>query len=110
MNILETIMTILTAMGGWEFVKYLINRKSNARISEAEADRAEFQVLKETNEFLQDQLKQKEERFAEQTQIVRKLNAEVLEMTQQKASVELDLQKYRCIRAKCSQREPQNGY
>lgn len=103
-------MTILTAMGGWEFVKYLINRKSNARISEAEADRAEFQVLKETNEFLQDQLKQKEERFAEQTQIVRKLNAEVLEMTQQKASVELDLQKYRCIRAKCSQREPQNGY
>ena len=110
MNILETIMTILTAMGGWEFIKYLINRKSNARISEAEADRAEFQVLKETNEFLQDQLKQKEERFAEQTQIVRKLNAEVLEMTQQKASVELDLQKYRCIRAKCSQREPQNGY
>lgn len=110
MNILETIVTILTAMGGWEFVKYLINRKSNARISEAEADRAEFQVLKETNEFLQDQLKQKEERFAEQTQIVRKLNAEVLEMTQQKASVELDLQKYRCIRAKCSQREPQNGY
>ena len=103
-------MTILTAMGGWEFIKYLINRKSNARISEAEADRAEFQVLKETNEFLQDQLKQKEERFAEQTQIVRKLNAEVLEMTQQKASVELDLQKYRCIRAKCSQREPQNGY
>ena len=110
MNILETIMTILTAMGGWEFVKYLINRKSNARISEAEADRAEFQVLKETNEFLQDQLKQKEERFAEQTQIVRKLNAEVLDITQQKASVELDLQKYRCIRAKCSQREPQNGY
>lgn len=103
-------MTILTAMGGWEFVKYLINRRSNARISEAEADRAEFQVLKETNEFLQDQLKQKEERFAEQTQIVRKLNAEVLDITQQKASVELDLQKYRCIRAKCSQREPQNGY
>lgn len=110
MNIIETLATILTAMGGWEIVKYLINRKSNARISEAEADSAEFKVLKETNEFLQDQLKQKEERFAEQTQIVRSLNNEVLEVTKKLGNTELELQKYRCIRAKCSQREPQNGY
>ena len=35
---------------------------------------------------------------------------EVLELTKQKAAVELDLQKFRCIRQKCSSREPQNGY
>ena len=110
MNIIETLVTILTALGGWEFVKYLINRKSNARISEAEADSAEFHVLKEHIEFLQEQNKQKEERFADQTQLVRNLNNEVLELTKKNGSLELDLQKYRCIRPKCQQREPQNGY
>lgn len=110
MNIIETLVTILTALGGWEFVKYLINRKSNKRISEAEADSAEFHVLKEHIEFLQEQNKQKEERFADQTQLVRNLNNEVLELTKKNGSLELDLQKYRCIRPKCQQREPQNGY
>lgn len=110
MNIIETLVTILTALGGWEFVKYLINRKSNKRISEAEADSAEFHVLKEHIEFLQEQNKQKEERFADQTQLVRNLNNEVLELTKKNGSLELDLQKYRCIRPKCLQREPQNGY
>ena len=110
MNIIETLVTILTALGGWEFVKYLINRKSNARISEAEADSAEFHILKEQIEFLQAQLKHKHERFAEPTQIVRNLNGEVIELTKKNGSLELDLQKYRCIRPKCQQREPQNGY
>lgn len=110
MSIVETLITILTALGGWEAVKYLINRKSNARISEAEADSAEFHVLKEQIEFLQEQLKQKEERFAEQTQIVRNLNNEALELTKKLGNTELELQKYRCIRPKCQQREPQNGY
>ena len=110
MNIVETLMAILGSLGGWELVKYLINRKSNARISEAEADSAEFHVLKEQIEFLQDQLKQKEERFAEQTTLVRNLNNEVLDVTKKLGNTELELQKYRCIRAKCAQREPQNGY
>ena len=110
MNIVETLVAILTAMGGWELIKYLINRKSNARISEAEADSAEFHILKEQIEFLQEQLKQKEEMFAEQTQIVRNLNGEVIDLTKKNGGLELDLQKYRCIRAKCQQREPQNGY
>ena len=110
MNIVETLVAILTAMGGWELVKYLINRKSNARISEAEADAAEFHVLKEHIESLQAQNQQTEERFADQTQLVRNLNNEVLELTKKNGSLELDLQKYRCIRPKCQQREPQNGY
>ncbi|MFA6718461.1 MAG: hypothetical protein WCS15_05215 [Prevotella sp.] len=29
---------VLTALGGWEAIKYLINRKSNSRKAEAEAD------------------------------------------------------------------------
>ena len=110
MNIVETLVAILTSLGGWELVKYLINRKSNARISDAEADSAEFHVMKEQIEFMQEQMKQKEERFAEQTTLVRNLNNELLEITKKLGSTELELQKYRCIRPKCLEREPQNGY
>ena len=91
-------------------IKYFINRKSNSRIAEAEADTVEFTVLRQTVEFLQAQLQEKEQRFAQQTELVRNLNAEVLELTKAKGKIELELQTYRCIRKKCGEREPQNGY
>lgn len=104
------IASVLTAFGGWEAIKYLLNKDTNKRIAEAEADSVEFSVLRQTVEFLQTQLREKEERFAQQTELVRKLNAEVLELTKEKGKVELELQTYRCIRKKCGQREPKNGY
>lgn len=106
----QDLVTIIGALGGWEALKYFLNRKQNARIKEAEADINEFHVLKETVEFLQTQLREKEERFAEQTALVRKLNTEVLELTKKNGLLELDLQTYRCIKRKCGDREPQNGY
>lgn len=106
----DVIVTIISSLGGFELVKYLLNRKNNARIMEAQADNDEFKVLKEEVQFLQEQLKQKEERFADQTQQVRTLNAEVIKLTQEKAAVELDLQRYRCVVKGCAKREPQNGY
>lgn len=102
--------TAFAAIGGVEAVKFVLARKQYGRKAEAEADAAELGVLKDTTEFLQGQLMEKEERFAEQTKVVRELNAQVLELTKQKASVELELQRYRCIRKGCAQREPQNGY
>lgn len=104
------IASVLTAFGGWEAIKYFLNKDTNKRIAEAEADSVEFSVLRQTVEFLQTQLREKEERFAQQTELVRKLNAEVLELTKEKGKVELELQTYRCIRKKCGQREPKNGY
>ena len=104
------IASVVTACGGWEAIKYLLNKETNKRIAEAEADSVEFSVLRQTVEFLQTQLREKEERFAQQTELVRKLNAEVLELTKEKGKVDLELQTYRCIRKKCGEREPQNGY
>ena len=109
-EILLTVASILASLGGWEMIKYFINRKSNSRIAEAEADTVEFTVLRQTVEFLQAQLQEKEQRFAQQTELVRNLNAEVLELTKAKGKIELELQTYRCLRKKCNQREPQNGY
>lgn len=109
-TMIETAAGAMTALGGWETVKYLVNRKANGRKAEAEADSVEFGVLKETMDFLQQQLKDKEQRFSEQTDIVRKLNQEILDLTKAKGQLELDLQRYKCVRKLCKDREPQNGY
>lgn len=110
MQILEIIASVIGVLGGWEAIKYFINRKTNARKAEAEADSVEFSVLRDTVEFLETQLKEKEERFAEQTNLVRQLNTEVLELTKKNGQLELDLSQYRCIVKRCGNREPQNGY
>lgn len=111
---IASIATIIGALGGFEGAKWAwsayVNRKANARIEDAKADKEEFVVLKETTEFLQSQLQAKELRFAEQTNQVRALNDEVLKLTKEKGALELELQTYRCVVKKCPKREPQNGY
>ncbi len=110
MTWIEIVATILTALGGWEMIKYLLNRKTNARKAEAEADLNEFSVLRETVIFLQEQLQKKEERFAEQTDIVRRLTAENLELTRENAMLKAERALKLCERRNCVQREPQSGY
>lgn len=108
------IVALISALGGLELVKWgatsWINRKQNRRIKESEADVVEFHTLTESLQFLQAQLKEKEERFAEQTQLVRKLNTEVIDLTKQKASVELELMAVRCDDRPCPYRQPPNAY
>lgn len=117
MEILTIVATVIGALGGWECIKYLINRKTNKRKEEAEADGAEFGVLRETVEFLQTQLKnmveqdaEKERRFVEQTKRLRETQDREHELMKEKARIELELQMYRCVRKGCQNREPQNGY
>lgn len=110
MQVIEIVVSVITALGGWEAIKYCLNRKTNKRKEEAEADNVEFNVLREAMDFLQTQLKEKEQRFAEQTDLVRKQNLEILEITKQKAQLELDLQRFKCVIKGCNNRDPQNGY
>ena len=69
---------LITALGGIEGIKQLVkfwmSRKTNARIEDARADVEEFKALREYNEFLQKQLSEKEQRFMEQTDRLRKMN------------------------------------
>lgn len=109
-EILTTILTIVTTLGGWEMIKYFINRKSNSRIAEAKADGSEFTVLRDTVVFLQEQLQKKEERFAEQTDVVRRLTAENLELTRENAMLKAERALKLCERRNCGNREPQSGY
>ncbi len=41
---MTTIVGLLGTLGGWEAVKYLVNRKSNKRINESEADKKEIEA------------------------------------------------------------------
>ena len=110
MEMIEIIASMITALGGWEALRYLLNRKTNHRKEEAEADNVEFTVLRETTDFLQSQLKAKEERFAEQTDLVRKLTGENLELTRENSMLKIEIALKLCERRNCAQRQPQSGY
>lgn len=112
---------ILGSQAVAEIVRWIKNRKTDSRIENAHADSEEFNSLRETIQFLQEQLKGKEERFAEQTKIVRDLNTEVIQLTKEKADVELayarykadtelELEKVRCEDKHCPWRRPPNAY
>ena len=92
-TLISTFASILGTLSLWEMVKYFINRKTNKRKEEAEADNAEFQVLREMITFLQEQLKEKEERFADQTARLRKTQDENFNLLREKAMLELSIEK-----------------
>ncbi|MCD8386486.1 MAG: hypothetical protein LUD17_06280 [Bacteroidales bacterium] len=103
------IISILGAIGGLEGLRFLLNRSAEKRAANAKADTEVFHSLKEYNEFLQQQLNAKEERFQEQTQLVRKLQAELIGLTNEKANVELQLVTLRCEYLDCPWRKPPNA-
>lgn len=109
-QILTTIATIIATLGGWETIKYFLNRKTNKRKAEAEADSVEFTVLRQSVEFLQVQLQNKEKRFAQEIEVVRKLTTENLQLTSENVKLKTERSLKLCERRNCAQREPQSGY
>lgn len=111
---MNTILAIIGAMGGIEGIKWGIrawaNRKTNARIADAQADVEEFKALREYNEFLQKQLSEKEKRFVEQTGRLRQVQDELFTLKESYSDVKIELALKRCEKKKCGDREPQNGY
>lgn len=117
----QIIVTAIGALGGLELLKWIFNRKTDSRIAETEADNAEFHHLQEMNEWLQKQLQAKEERFAEQTRLLREQNREILELTTRQAEkdighttevadLRIEMVKVRCDRMECPFREPPNAF
>jgi len=43
---------VVVALGGWEFIKYFMNRKTNKRKAEAEADNSELETLRKQYDWL----------------------------------------------------------
>lgn len=124
MEWITTIITVITALGGFEAIKWLINRKSNARMAQASAEASElkndvdeFHFLRERLEFKDKELMEKEMRFVEQTELVRELNRQLLDATIENgklqakiAALEAERAMKLCERRGCAQRQPQSGY
>ena len=122
--IATAIGTVMASIGGWELVKWFLNRKSNKRIAEATADKEElskekdeFYFLRERLEFKDKQLMEKEQRFAEQTDLVRSLNKQLLDETikagnlqARVAALEAERRMKLCETRGCPNRQPQSGY
>ena len=107
------IIAILGGIGGLEFIKWLFTRKRVARSDE-------FRLLRETNEFLQTQQLEKEKRFAEQTQVLRATQRDLLETTKREAdsgiahareiaTLNVELARVRCEDTDCPFRQPPNA-
>ena len=123
-QLLSTAACLLTALGGFELVKWLFNRKSDKRVAEASATGAElkndvdeFRFLRERLEYVDKQLLEKEQRFAEQTDIVRQLNKQLLDQTVNNGALQAEISELKaerkmklCIVRNCPNREPQSGY
>ncbi|MBD5186459.1 MAG: hypothetical protein K2G11_06840 [Muribaculaceae bacterium] len=114
---LQTLLTTLSACGGLEVVKWLFNRRTQNRISEAKAsieetsaESARRKLDQETVVFLQNQLSSQEERFAQQSDLLHKATERELELTRNVAALELELQSTRCDVADCPSRHPPRNY
>lgn len=123
-SIITSVVSLLAALGGLEFLKWLWTRKSKARLAAAEADAAElkasadeYHLLKERIDNLNEQLANKEKRFDEQTQLLRQTNKELLEQIKENgllaakiAALEAERAMKLCQVRNCAKREPQSGY
>lgn len=123
-GIITSVVSLIAALGGLEFLKWLWTRKSKARMAAAEADVAElkaekdeYYLLRERLEFMDKQMIGKEQRFDEQTAVLRdvqkQLNEEIKNnglLSAEIAALKAELAMKLCQVRNCSRREPQSGY
>ena len=123
-SIITSVVSLIAALGGIEFLKWLWTRKSKTRMAEAEADAAklkvekdEFQLLRDRLQYADQQLIENEQRFNEQTNLLRETNRQLLEQIKENgllsakvASLEAERAMKLCQVRMCPKREPQSGY
>lgn len=117
----DTLVLVITSIGGFEAIKWLINwffnKENNIRLSKAQADQAEasadhgeWELMEREITFLQEQLIEKERRFAEQTELLRATNRALLDAEKKVTALEAERELKLCERRGCRRREPQSGY
>jgi hypothetical protein len=123
-TIITSVVSLLAALGGLEFLKWLWTRKSKARMAAAEADAAElkaekdeYYLLRERLEFMDKQMLSKEQRFDEQTAVLRdvqkQLNDEIKKnglLAAEAAELKAERVMKLCQVRNGPKREPQSGY
>lgn len=107
---ISVIVGIIAAVGGLEAIRYLTNFRSYRRSEKAVATRNEFQTIMDTTQFLQQQLLEKEKRFAEQTERLREIQDLFFKEKERRHKAELELSVKRCNDISCPFREPPTAH
>ena len=106
---LTIVISLITAFGGWEAIKYLINRKSNSRIAEANAFKVEREALIEDYKRVQGEVDKLKEQVAKLYKEIDSLKNDRLKLIQENNELKLALkeaEKRVCLQPddKCLQR------
>ena len=123
-TIITSVVSLLAALGGLEFLKWLWTRKSKARMAAAEADVAElkaekdeYYLLRERLQFMDEQIIAKDKRYDEQTEFLRGIQIKLNEQITENGLLKAELAELKAERAMklcqvrmCPKREPQSGY
>lgn len=138
MSWVEVLVTVLGALGGLEFIKWLFIRKSSGRVAAAQADDAEYESYQKQIDRYEERLADKDkiitekdaqlidkerkyhdisDKYHEQTLLLREVQAKLLKKEEEcgdkkaKISELLAERKMKlCERKGCAQRQPQSGY
>lgn len=113
---LETILTIVGAMGGIEGAKWAlrawVNRKTDARKEDAAADALEIDNEKNQVTWLEDRIAQRDSKIDTLYIDLRKAENEKLQIVYEKHALELELKEAnynKCSIYDCQERKPPRG-
>lgn len=81
----------VTALGGWEFVKYLLNRKSNSRVAEANAFDIERKAIIEDYKRVQGEVDELKKKVDELYKRLHELEGERLDLIRRNNELEIQL-------------------
>lgn len=100
---------LVTALGGWEAVKYLLNRKANSRVAEANAFKVEREALIEDYKRVQAEVDKLKEQVAKLYTEIDELKSDRLRLMQENGELRLQLkeaEKHVCLQPddRCLQR------
>ena len=114
-EILTILLPIVTALGGWEAIKYLLNRKTNRRVEEANAFKVEREALIEDYKRVQGEVDKLKEQVAKLYTEIDNLKADRLKLIQENGELKLALkeaEKHVCLQPddKCLQRLNPNDH
>lgn len=106
---------LLTALGGWEFVKYMLNRKANSRIAEANAFKAAQEAWTQEYNRIQHEMDDLNKKVDELYKKVHELETERLDLIRRNNELEIQLkeaEKRVCLQPddKCLQRLNPNDH
>lgn len=75
-GIVGIIISVITAIGGWEAIKYLINRKAEKRIKETEAKTAEVDMAQKVQDTYEKILEAKDKEVTDNHRIIEELRTD----------------------------------